>query len=238
MWLGLAGILAPDSPRTAHGLNPFDASSARRVILRELTRLKDAKEAAPLLPMAQELVAIAPIDARSHSLLAQVLYLLEQPAQAKESVETALQLAQTDLMGLSLDYQSAVVGADYRKAVARLDILYRRWPNSTKNLLPWTSAMANTAQGYAALENALRQNPPWRETKMQQFLDDERISETGYRLTLDLAQANAALGRAKRDGTVEYAMRRLFEQKRYGLAHNLFLFTLNEQELADRKSVV
>lgn len=232
MWLGLAGILAPNTPRTALGLNPFDANSARRAIVRELAKLRQPRDAAPLLSQAENLVSIAPIDARSHSLLAQVLFLLDQPQRARESVETALQLAQTDLMGLSLDYQSAVVAQDYRKAVARLDILYRRWPDNTRNLLPWTHAMASSEAGYEALRARLRQNPPWRDTIARQFIDDERISDMGYRLVLDMAQDSAAAGLPKRDTTVAFAMRRLFEQERYELAHNLFLFTLDESEIA------
>lgn len=230
-WLGLARILAHETPRTALSLNPLDDSSARRVLLSELGRLKKPQDAVRLLPLAQSLVSIAPIDARSHSLKAQILFLLQQPARAQASLETALKLAQTDLMGLSLDYQRAVVGADYQKAVARLDILYRRWPNNTKNLLPWTNAMVSDPAGYANLRTVLAQNPPWRATIVRQFMDDERTSDTGYRLAFDLAQANGRAGRPKRDKTVEYALRRLFQQERYDLAHNLFLFTLDEQEI-------
>ena len=174
---------------------------------------------------ARRAIRYAPIHAQLRGLYGESLF--QQGDGAAEDVfNVTLDLAQTETTALQRTLQTAVTDGDSAAALAKLDILFRRWPGQFASFAPIIPYLLSLPDGYQVGLSELRKSPPWRGRFLAYLNRDPGTVDLAYRLQLDL---NGNLQETN-PGEIASTVSALLRFKKYDLAHRLFLLTLNETD--------
>lgn len=226
--------LESDDPRLALALYPLNAEA----LLAQATDALGRAEAdaplgemeGPLDEIERKVRAAIPLDAgdaRIYSLLGEILRRRGQEEAAYAMFDHALVLARTEIHALQWSIQRAVDDGDYRQAVERLDVMFRRWPERIEPLAGALPAVFSSPEGYAALLERIGAGPPWR-PRLLSVLGGDAAPDLGFaaRLLQDLAVSSLP----PTPGETARLLAGLFKRKQYDLAYRTFLLTLAPQE--------
>lgn len=223
---GISNFLESSAPELALALNPFHGDAKVNVISRQLSESTSADDLIVIRAQAQELVSIAPIDARAFSLVGETYLRTQDDDVARRYFETALQFSKTEISALQRTYGFMLQDGEISEALDRLDLILRRWPGQFEPLVPSMPYVLNTSEGYSKALDLLANQPPWRLQFLRALNRDSDSLNLLNRILLDL---HAVEGQS--DPTeVATAMYSLIREKRYDSAHRLFLITQSDAD--------
>ncbi len=214
-------------PALAKTINPLN-STAR---VNELTATLAKSEIEPtklkaLREDASTLVHLSPRDARGYSLLAETARRSGREREAKLHYLTALVIAPTEINALMNRLQSAAAEGNLEEAVARLDIILRRWPRHFDMVKPILDTLAAHARGRKLLLQKLAARPDWRWPALLHMIDSKEGANLARRLLAD----ESANGEKVNVDEVAQTIIHLIDHKSYFGAYRLFLLTLTDAE--------
>ncbi len=225
-WTGLSNFLRQTDPALAVAVNPLNIEARVDLVTEVLAGEGAASPQADAPAIARQSIRYAPIDARAYSQLAEVHLRDGETAVAAQLFNTALGLSQADWLALQRTLRLSIENADYAGALAKFDMLFRRWPEQSGVYGPIMPTILQDATGYDQALAVLKTDPPWR----GRFLEDlHRRSDSVdlvYRLQLDLNAGDDT------DNVREIAgaIRSLQAAGRHDLAYRLFLFTQSDTD--------
>ena len=199
------------------------------ILAAELGAPDDVTPSTVLDDQARRAIRYAPINARLRGLYGETLYRQGDQAAASKVFNVALDLSQTETTALQRTLRDAVTAGDSAAALAKLDILFRRWPEQFQSFAPIIPYVLSLSKGYEIALSKLRESPPWRRQFLSYLNRDQATVNLAYRLQLDLNGDLSQSDPREIAGTVSA----LLSFKQYDLAHRLFLLTLSE---ADREN--
>ncbi len=223
-----ASRITEDSfPAVAKTINPLNSTA--RVNELKATLAKSTIVPSKLKALREDanvLVHLSPRDARGYSLLAETARRSGQEREAKLHYLTALVIAPTEINALMNRLQSAAAEGDIEEAVARLDIVLRRWPRHSNTVKPALDALAAHPRGRKLLRQKLAVRPAWRWPALLHMID----SKEGANLARQLLADESANGETANVEEVAQTIIHLIEHKDYFDAYRLFLLTLTDVE--------
>lgn len=224
---GLSRSIEEDAPEIALLVNPLNAQARVNALL---TALNDADALPPeqLLDTAVSGLTTSPVDARFHSLLAELRLRLGEEEEAHRLFRQAHRLASTEIHALQHLFVHAVENGDYAEAIAHMDVLMRRWPAKAGALSPLLPQLLSQEGAYAATAEAMRSGVPWRGRVIAGLARQEEGLGIAYQLLLGLDDP----GHPPRPDEVASVIRGYVAAKRFEDAYRLFRFTLPEEERA------
>ena len=206
----------PD-PVLAWALDPLAVSAGQAVAAAALEG--EAPEPANARATVERLAAVAPVRARTWSLLAEIERLEGDEERAERLTDATLALRPSDMLASLRRMDRHARGGDVGPAFADLDAFLSRYPERTELALSVVTPLLGSPEGYEALLERLRTAPLWSSQFIARIADIPDGIDLLYRTMRDLGTADMAL--------VDPAMRRLHASGRPDLAHRLFLGTLD-----------
>lgn len=176
----------------------------------------------------QQAVRFSAIDALAYGLLGEVYFGKGDDQKAAALFDTALSLSKTEANALQRTLMTAVENGDSVSAIAKLDILFRRWPAQFPSFAPIIPDLLRSSEGYDVTLATLRANPPWRAQFLGFLNSDPNTVGLAYRLQMDLGGNTSASRNREIGGTLSALLR----DRHYDLAYRLFLLTLNDNDKA------
>ena len=226
---GLSRAWQQSDPVQALRFNPFNADAGNARMAQGLTSPDNAALLPALAASGRETVRFSPINALARSLLGEVYLGMGDTRTADALFEAALSLSKTEANALLRTVAGALEDGDIEAVMARLDILFRRWPEQLDAFVPVMPGLLESPDGYRTMLETLRTKPPWRPKFLAALSKDPGGLELAYGMQLDLGAGGAgALRHEELAGTLSALIR----AGRYGAAHRLFLLTLSD---ADRQ---
>jgi tetratricopeptide (TPR) repeat protein len=224
---GLSRSIEEEAPETALSLNPLNAQARVNVLVTALNDDDDAHPARQLVNTAVAGLAASPIDARFHSLLAELRLRLGEEEEADRLFRQAHRLASTEIHALQHLFVRAVETGNYAEAVAHMDVMMRRWPARASELVsPLLPRLLSHEAAYAAVVEAMRSGAPWQGRVIANLARQEDGLGIAYQLLLGLEDSEHPPG-PKETASV---IRGYVAAKRFEDAYRLFRFTLPEEE--------
>lgn len=166
-------------------------------------------------------------DARIYSLLGEILRRRGQTEAAYAMFDHALTLASTEIHALQWSIHRAVTAGDHDKAVAALDVMFRRWPDRIRPFAAAVPQVFSLPDSYAALLETVAQTPPWRTPLIVALAD---FSSGNLAFTARLLQDLTLGSTPPTNPETAHLLASLFRHKQYDLAYRTFLLTLSPQE--------
>lgn len=221
---GLGGLYRSADPARALVYNPFDGEARAQFIKKATAPTADEADLRKSKDVAWNGIRYAPIDARMRSLLAEVHRQQGEEQEAALGYKTALALSRTDSIALQRRLQTALEQGDFESAVAKLDVLFRRWPSAFDSFAPAVPFVLRDPDGFQFAIDRLRQNPPWRALFLTILDRDPQTLDLSYRVLLALNQDGS-----RPDETVR-AQNALLRNRDYVSAFRLFLLTQSDED--------
>ncbi len=226
---GFSNFVQQANPQQALALNPLNVDAMTGILISEMGEPEENTPPAELNHQTRNVIRSAPIHARLRGLYGEVLLRQGDEARADDVFSIALGLSKTETTALQRTLRSAVTDGDSAAALAKLDILFRRWPRQFQSFAPIIPYVLSLPDGYEIALSELRKSPPWRTQFLRYLNSDQGTVDLAYRLQLDLNGNVQETDPKEIAGTVSA----LLGYKQYDLAHRLFLLTLND---ADREN--
>lgn len=226
MLSGLSRSIEKADPDRALLLNPFNANARVHSLVGAMNGQAAGTPAPGLEASVRRGLLTDPIDARFHSVLAEIRMREGNRQEAYRLFEQALQLSRTELHALKHLVARAIEAREYAQAVQHLDLLLRRWPGHGDEVYPVLPALIADEVGYKAFVAVLADGPPWRMQALRALAGNEAGLGHAYRLLLDLAATPQPPVRNE----IAVVLRGFTDAKRYEEAYRLFRFALPEGE--------
>ena len=223
---GISNFFLSADPQRALALNPLNVDAITGILIAEVGVLDDNIPPVELDNRARDAIRFAPIHARLRGLYGETLFRQGDETAANRMFNVALDLSQTETTALQRTLRSAVTEGNSAAALAKLDVLFRRWPTQFKSFAPIIPYLLSLPDGYEIALSDLRKSPPWRRQFLNYLNNDPGTVDLAYRLQLDLNGNVQDTDPREIAGTVTA----LLKFKEYGLAHRLFLLTLDETD--------
>ncbi|MCP4317490.1 MAG: hypothetical protein GY789_16115 [Hyphomicrobiales bacterium] len=226
---GLSNFYRTTDPQRALSLNPLNITASMDLLISAINAREGASPVQELGAVAQNAIQYTPIHAPARGLLGEILHRQGDQNAANAVFEVALSLSKTEPTALQRTLATAVRGGDNASAMAKLDILFRRWPARFASFAPAIPYLLRQPDGYQVALAVLREDPPWRPHFLRYLNGDPGTVDLAYRLQLDLNSNTKDTRPRELGGTLSALLR----NGKYDFAHRLFLLTLNE---ADRSN--
>ncbi|WP_457936138.1 tetratricopeptide repeat protein [Mesorhizobium sp. 10J20-29] len=168
------------------------------------------------------------VDARLVSLLGEIHYRQGRTGQAQANFEAALDISKTELHALQRTIGLAIQDQDYSRAIDRMDILLRRWPDRLNAITELFAVVLASDVGYRKVRGLLAEAPPWRNGLFRTLAAYPQALPAAARLLQDLTESP----HPPRVAEVSSITGSLIREKMVPQAYRLFLLTLSEQERA------
>lgn len=178
--------------------------------------------------MTQKGLAVSPLDARFHSLLAELRLRSGDDEEAHRLFRQAHRLSHTEVHALQYLVAHAIETGGYAEAVEYIDVLLRRWPSRADTLLPLLPQLLTHESAYAAIAGAMAADAPWRSRLLNGLARQDEGLGFAYQLLLELADTMHPAGQ----GEIAAVIRGFMSAKRYEEAYRLFRFTTPLEERA------
>jgi len=219
--------LENDRPNLALRLYPLNAEA---LVARTISALDRRDGDVSLEDIERNVRAVMPLnagDARVYSLLGEILRRQGQNDAAYAMFDHALTLASTEIHALQWTISRAIETGDYRQAMERLDVLFRRWPERIGPIAVAVPGIFSEPASYVVLLDRIKAVPPWR-SKLLDELSGDTAQEPCFaaRLLQDLAAGPSP----PTPSETARLLASLFKRKQYDLAYRTFLLTLAPQE--------
>ncbi len=225
---GLSRVYQESNPGEALRLNPFNADASIARMAQGLTSPDKLARLPALAATGREAVAFSPVNALAYGLLGEVYFGMGDTRTADALFETALSLSKTEANALLRTLAGAFEKGDIDAVMAKLDILFRRWPDQLHAFAPVIPDLLKSPDGYRATLETLRTRPPWRSKFLRVLNKPAGNTGLAYRLQLDLGGGSDA----RRHGEIAETLWALLSQKQYNLAYRLFLLTQSDADRA------
>ena len=223
---GFSDYFRSSDPQRALSLDPLSVDATTDVLIGVLSGSNQNAQLADLEQLARRAIRFTPVHARVRGLYGEVLNSQGDRETADAVFNSALSLSQTETTSLQRTLRTAAERGESTEALAKLDILFRRWPAQFSNFAPIIPFLLSLPGGYDAALSALEQSPPWRSRFLGYLNSDPNTVDLAYRLQLDLNSDNPQADPAETAGT----LRALLRDKKYDFAYRLFLLTLNDND--------
>lgn len=224
---GLSRSIEQTAPGPALLIDPLNAEARVAGAVAALNSDPDGAPAEVARSIAFGLLA-EPIDARFHSLLAELQLRQGRREEAYRLFDQALSLSRTELHALRQTMVRAVEAGDHGTAVAHLDLMLRRWPEHGAEIYPLLPALMAEEGGHSAIIAAMAEGAPWRSAAIRSLAEDEAGMAAAYRLLVDLVATERPANRAE----IAMVVRAFLRAGRQDDAYRLFRHTMPEQEKA------
>lgn len=223
--IALSHRLEEQDPVAALALFPLNAEARVRHITAELTTAKP-DDLADLERRFRLALRYDSGDARFYSLLGELEYRRGDAAAAGQWFDKARALSKTEVHALRRDILRAVELGDVARAVGKIDVLLRRWPELSPKVARALPRVLAESAGFAAVVDVLAADAPWRGTLFRQLAADPVGIGFADRLLLDLR--HSAL--PPRPDELAAVISNYIKAGQYDAAYRLFRFSLSDDE--------
>lgn len=225
--IGLSRSIEEQAPEAAFRLNPLNTDARVAWLVAKLN------ESGRLSPPSPELFAatrtgliVTPIDARLHSLAAELSLRSGDTEGAYRLFRQAHRISHTEIHALQYLIASAIEAGDYGTAVEHIDVLLRRWPRRFDAVGPLLPQLLSQEPAYQAVMTAMMADAPWRSQLIGGLAGQEQGLGFAYRILMDLANSEQPPTRREISSTI----RAFMAAKRYNEGYRLFRFTIPPEE--------
>tara|TARA_R110000751_G_scaffold172928_3_gene279349 strand:- start:63283 stop:64524 length:1242 start_codon:yes stop_codon:yes gene_type:complete len=223
---GISNYYAESKPQQALSLNPLNAEAANRFLANWLIEPDSDVDFEHVDRVARMTIRYAPSHAQTYGLLGEIRRAREETKNAYALYDAALSVSSTEAIALQRTLATAIIGGDYAEAMAKLDILFRRWPSNFSTFAVIIQPLLRDPEGYKEALATLRTGPPWRRPFLGVLNRDVSSLDLAYRLQLDLNSDTDV----SRQNEIGETLSALLRSKKYDQAYRLFLLTLNEED--------
>lgn len=165
-------------------------------------------------------------DARFYSLMGEIEYRSGDKHAAARLFGHALGLSKTEAHALKRDILYAVESDRLPEAVAKIDVLLRRWPGLMETIAPLFPPILADARGYRAVLDALAAAAPWRKNLLRQLAKDPQGIDLADQLLFDLRETPLP----PREDELAAVIASYVAGRRYDAAYRLFRSSLSATE--------
>ena len=218
---GLGSFFRDVDPARALSYNPFDGEARAQFVGNAVA---DSAELERSVTVALNGIRFAPIDARMHSLLAEVQRQQGARREAKARYEAALSLSKTESLALQRTLQTALEQGDFSSAMEKLDILFRRWPSAFDSFSPAVPYILRDPSGFKVALEMLQQDPPWRSLFLGVLNRSPETLDMAYRMLLELNEDGSRTDESAR------TQQALLRNRDYVRAFRLFLLSQSDED--------
>ena len=160
---GTSAYLETSNPSGALWINPFNSDARVNTLIDALQR-NDSSQLEALEKLAETGIRMAPRDARGYSLLGEIKQRQGHGDEAQKLFAAALAIAPTEIHALINRLNEAGRTGEFEVALQAVDVIFRRWPQYGKDVLPAVDYLISQPEGAQWLRSTLANEPPWRGT--------------------------------------------------------------------------
>jgi len=224
--IGLSRSIETQAPESAFRLNPLNTDARVSWLVGALNEGENAPPMEDLLEVTHTGLTVSPVDARLHSLAAELRLRSGDGDEAYRLFLQAHRLSHTELHALQYLITRAIEEGDYAEAVTHIDVLLRRWPRRIDVIEPVLPLLLSQESAYRAVFAAMVEDAPWRSRFISGLARQEQGLGFAYRILMDLANSQQPPTR----GEISAAIRAFMAGKRYNEGYRLFRFTIPPEE--------
>lgn len=224
--IGLSRNFEDDQSNLSLKLYPINIEATISKALRALDSQPSMEEQTQLERELSAFLSTHAGDARLYSILGELKHRSGTEAESYLAYKRALNISKTEISALRWVILRLMNENKVPDALSQLDILFRRWPSHIVPLTPLIARIFSYADQYELLLKKLDASPPWRQALLNSLSRDPKTLLLAARLVQSLAKGDAPPSNAE----VSKILSALMQNKKYNLAYQTFLLTLNVED--------